>query len=52
MFESQAAALAEHGQRVLLLDLRGQGQSQPNTKRLTAGCTDRRYGGHHQVPGC
>ena len=36
MFEAQAAALAERGQRVVLLDLRGQGQSQPNTMRLTA----------------
>ncbi|MEV7646791.1 alpha/beta hydrolase [Arthrobacter sp. NPDC089319] len=36
MFEAQAAALAERGQRVVLLDLRGQGQSQPNTKRPTA----------------
>jgi 3-oxoadipate enol-lactonase len=36
MFESQAAALAERGQRVVLLDLRGQGQSQPNAERLTA----------------
>jgi 3-oxoadipate enol-lactonase len=36
MFEAQAAALAERGQRVVLLDLRGQGQSQPNTAPLTA----------------
>jgi len=36
MFEAQAAALAERGRRVVLVDLRGQGQSQPNTTPLTA----------------
>src|SRR4051812_12167666 len=36
MFDSQAAALAERGQRVVSLDLRGQGQSQPNTVPLSA----------------
>jgi pimeloyl-ACP methyl ester carboxylesterase len=36
MFQAQVAALAERGQRVVLLDLRGQGQSQPNTVPLSA----------------
>lgn len=36
MFESQAAALTAAGHRVVLLDLRGHGLSQPNSSLLTA----------------
>ena len=36
MFEAQATALAEAGRRVVLLDLRGHGLSQPNSAPLTA----------------
>lgn len=35
-FEAQASAVAECGRRVVLLDLRGQGQSRPNTAQLSA----------------